>query len=148
MIDGPREGDPPGGRGFGRTVVLRHVLPDGSWHFDWLIEPPDGTSLDRLPTVRVLSHPEHTLGSFIGSRLADHRRAYLQYQGPVSGGRGEVERVGSGSCISFSWALWVCDWRGMVIEYRAEAHTGSDAAVGPSGGGEPLRITPRVIERR
>lgn len=31
-------------------------------------------------------------------RLPDHRREYLNYEGPVSGGRGSVRRVEGGLC--------------------------------------------------
>jgi hypothetical protein len=34
------------------------------------------------------------------TRLADHRLAYLDYEGPVSGGRGSVTRV---ACGEFEW---------------------------------------------
>ena len=32
------------------------------------------------------------------TRLADHRRMYLEYEGEVSGGRGEVMQVAEGRC--------------------------------------------------
>ncbi len=31
-------------------------------------------------------------------KLPDHRLAYLSYQGPVSGGRGQVTRIRAGTC--------------------------------------------------
>ena len=68
-----------------RFVVQRHGgIPDP--HYDLMIE--DGRALaawrfERLPGVR-------TNRSVTGRKLADHRRAYLTYEGPVSGGRGRV----------------------------------------------------------
>ncbi len=42
-------------------------------------------------------------------RLAPHRSAYLDYEGPVSGGRGTVTRVAAGTCVFLSatthWAF-------------------------------------------
>jgi hypothetical protein len=32
------------------------------------------------------------------TRQPDHRRMYLDYQGPISGDRGEVARIASGLC--------------------------------------------------
>jgi hypothetical protein len=31
-------------------------------------------------------------------RIGAHRKAYLEYEGPVSGGRGHVRRVAAGTC--------------------------------------------------
>ncbi|MEM8836425.1 MAG: hypothetical protein AAGD00_11490 [Planctomycetota bacterium] len=84
-----------------RWVLLRHDLDDGSRHFDWLLERPgdDAHDLDRrsLLSFRL----QGLLGSepFDAARMGDHRRAYLDYQGPVSGGRGRVSRVDEGACL-------------------------------------------------
>jgi hypothetical protein len=75
-----------------RFVVLRHELPPGSprgSHFDLMLE--DGGVLrtwacDELPSLGQ---------SVMADRLPDHRPAYLDYEGPVSG-RGEVTRVIAG----------------------------------------------------
>lgn len=75
-------------------MLLRHTLPDGTWHYDWLIDRGD---TGKLLTFRVrdrIDVPEIT--AFTCERTADHRRDYLDYQGPVSGGRGEVERLAEG----------------------------------------------------
>lgn len=92
-----------------RTVVLRHDLPDGSHHYDWLIEPADesqssGPGVDpHDPDARVLiawrlpAPPHESTGSTpIATRLPPHRRLYLDYQGPIAGDRGEVRLVASG----------------------------------------------------
>lgn len=94
-----------------RTVVLRHDLPDGSHHFDWLIEPADKVNPDPTPSPddRVLITwrctdwpPQHSRAAFHiqGNvvRLTPHRRLYLDYEGPISGGRGAVKRVAQGRC--------------------------------------------------
>lgn len=73
-----------------RCVLLRHTLPDGSAHLDWMIEVDQGP----LITFRVaLDVNPLTDRSFDADRIGQHRRDYLDYQGPVSGGRGAVLRV-------------------------------------------------------
>ena len=50
---------------------------------------------DALRTWR-LARPPDADEDVIVEPLADHRRAYLDYEGPVSGGRGEVRRWDAG----------------------------------------------------
>lgn len=74
------------------SVVLRHTLPDGSVHLDWMIERVDAAA--GLITFRMdigvnLSKP----GEMKAERIGDHRREYLTYEGAVSGGRGDVVRI-------------------------------------------------------
>lgn len=83
----------------GRTVLLLHQLPDGSSHLDWLMERPDS---DRLISFRVRDRidspsPACSVQRFKAEAMPDHRRAYLEYEGPVSGERGSVSRVAAGS---------------------------------------------------
>ncbi len=82
------------------TVLLRHVLPDGSAHFDWLIQP---TSQPETPLASFrLATRLDTLksGQWLQAlRIADHRAAYLSYEGPISGNRGTVRRIASGRVI-------------------------------------------------
>ena len=73
-------------------VVLRHTLGDGTAHLDWMIERTDPAT--ELITFRIevgvdLRKP----GIVHAERIGDHRRAYLNYEGAVSGGRGRVERI-------------------------------------------------------
>lgn len=75
-----------------RSVVLLHTLPDQSSHLDWMFEYPRES--ERLITFRCPTGTNLALaGKFQVERLADHRRAYLEYEGPVSGGRGEVRAL-------------------------------------------------------
>lgn len=79
-----------------RTVVLRHDLPDGSFHYDWLLERPDQPE-GRLLAFRLGSRPDaHPPLSLQGERSFDHRRLYLDFEGPISGGRGRVARCARG----------------------------------------------------
>jgi hypothetical protein len=89
-----------------RTVLLRHfdIPPEaglGGDHYDWMIEPWEGSP--ALITFRLhnrIDLPHLEPWTFAGERLADHRRDYLTYEGHVSGGRGTVQRVASGQCVS------------------------------------------------
>lgn len=85
-----------------KTVLLLHTLPDGSSHFDWLIDwrenqvPDLGDGL--LLTFRVAEFlPSLPLGTKLSAtRLPDHRRLYLSYEGSVSRNRGTVRRIAQG----------------------------------------------------
>jgi hypothetical protein len=80
-------------------VILRHSLPDGSWHADWLLDLPSPDPA-RVPTFRCAERPDTPTATFWALRLADHRRMYLDYEGPVSGGRGSVVRMARGVILS------------------------------------------------
>jgi len=71
-----------------RFVILTHDHP--FLHWDFMLEDGPG-----LRTWRLLQAPE--LDTPIAAEaLADHRLAYLEYEGPVSGGRGHVARWDAG----------------------------------------------------
>jgi hypothetical protein len=73
-----------------RYVVLRHEgIPDP--HYDLMLELSPGAA---LTTWRSNVWPLRALTPL--TPLADHRREYLAYEGPVSGGRGTVTRVAGG----------------------------------------------------
>ena len=85
------------GFGMGRWVLLLHELPDGSSHFDWMIQPTGGGAEAALVTFRVARRPDDpSLTDFEAERVADHRAAYLSFEGQVLGGRGTVRRVAQG----------------------------------------------------
>jgi hypothetical protein len=71
-----------------RFVVLTHDHP--FLHWDLMLEQ-DGV----LRTWR-LKEPPDAQGSVIAEALPDHRLAYLDYEGPVSGDRGTVEQWDTG----------------------------------------------------
>ena len=74
-------------------VVLHHTgVPEP--HFDLLLAlPGDG----RLPTWRLSTPPETwPTAAPAAVRIADHRRAYLTYEGPISGNRGHVRQIANG----------------------------------------------------
>lgn len=83
------------------TVLLRHTLPDGTSHYDWLLARADRVGDDEraLLTFRVADRVDLLrAGASPATRLPDHRGLYLAYEGPVSGDRGSVERVAAGRC--------------------------------------------------
>ncbi len=92
------------------TVQLRHALPDGTSHIDWMIAP-DHDGRDDLITFRAPGRIDELApgASLTVERIDDHRPAYLAFEGPVSGGRGAVRRVGEGRVTA-----WIRDpdrWR-------------------------------------
>ena len=84
------------------TVLLRHDLPDGSEHIDWMLSQ-DALGTLPLITFRLESRlDELPVGSSLsGCRIADHRPDYLAYEGPVSGGRGSVRRLARGTVLNW-----------------------------------------------
>ncbi len=86
-----------------RFAVLHHILPPGAEkasHWDLLLEQPDPTpQFDFEPglwTFEVSIPPEKWGPSTCVRKLPNHRKIYLDFQGAVSGDRGEVVRVLSG----------------------------------------------------
>jgi hypothetical protein len=72
-----------------RFVILTHDHP--YWHWDFMLEDSAGLKtwrLDADPTPGVVLQ---------ATALPVHRLQYLDYEGPVSGGRGEVHRWDSGT---------------------------------------------------
>jgi hypothetical protein len=81
-----------------RFVLLRHECPpgfDAPSHWDFMLE--DGAA---LLTWRLGTLPVAGGAPVAAERLGDHRLAYLDYEGPLSGNRGEVRRVDAGE---FRW---------------------------------------------
>ncbi|MBI1189487.1 MAG: hypothetical protein GC200_02225 [Tepidisphaera sp.] len=74
-----------------RSVLLRHTLPDGTGHFDWFLEDRPA---QVLRSFRLAIDPLASDAlAFEASPASDHRLAYLDFEGEVSGGRGHVSRV-------------------------------------------------------
>lgn len=81
-----------------QMVLLRHELPDGTWHFDWMIEAAAGRGLVTFRVGVRVDDPGTT--QFDGERIGEHRREYLNFEGPLSGGRGVVARFAMGNVES------------------------------------------------
>jgi hypothetical protein len=96
-----------------RFVVLFHRVPAGARddhcdliargdHWDLMFE-----SRDALRTWAIVAAPRVGQTS-VALSLADHRLEYLEYEGPVSGDRGDVARWDSGryELIAQTEAAW------------------------------------------
>ena len=95
-----------------RFVILEHDHP--LLHWDFMLEH-DGV----LKTWRLPAPPTDLPRTALA--IGDHRLAYLDYEGPVSGGRGTVKRWDAGavdvvgiSNESWSVRLHGGRWRGMA----------------------------------
>lgn len=75
-----------------RFVILEHDHPFPHW--DFMLEAGA-----VLRTWRLLALPE-AREAVRAEAIGDHRVAYLDYEGPVSGGRGRVKRWDTGT---FTW---------------------------------------------
>jgi hypothetical protein len=76
-----------------RFVLLHHETPPEfgrPTHYDLMLEAGES-----LWTWELLTLPQPGVEQTC-RRLADHRLAYLDYEGPVSGNRGVVRRVDAG----------------------------------------------------
>lgn len=111
MPDEPTIADPR------RFVVLRHEVGDAV-HWDLMLEHGE-----RLATWRLSRPPSRRSAELIpAERIGEHRRAYLDYEGPVSGDRGVVIRhdAGTFSLEAESPDAWDLHFRGreLVGRYR------------------------------
>ena len=77
-------------------VLIRHVLSDHThWDLMFDIGPALATwQLQEDPAGLAGDPKRQTV--IRAQRIGDHRRAYLDYEGPVSGNRGYVVRVDAG----------------------------------------------------
>jgi hypothetical protein len=99
-----------------RYVVLRHdgvPVP----HFDLMVETSSGSELATWQSSHWPIETDTPL-----TRLPDHRRMYLDYEGPVSGDRGEVHRVASGRLRldRRSDTLWRLTFRDLIAYSQLE----------------------------
>lgn len=109
-----------------RFVILRHECPPGyarPSHWDFMLEVGPA-----LKTWALLQTPDETPSdqpsgseSCRAEALADHRLEYLTYEGPVSGGRGEVARwdLGTYRLVRCSEDEWIVELQGERLQGRA-----------------------------
>jgi hypothetical protein len=76
-----------------RYVILEHDYPVRHW--DFMLEAGTVLRTWKLEAAPALGQTVRAEASF------DHRLLYLDYEGPVSGGRGSVARWDAGT---FTWA--------------------------------------------
>jgi hypothetical protein len=73
-----------------RYVILQHETASGL-HFDFMLEA------GNVLRTWSLAHAPAPGVEIDARTLADHRLAYLDYEGPISGDRGSVTRWDSGT---------------------------------------------------
>jgi hypothetical protein len=98
-----------------RFVVLCHNSPRGK-HYDFMLE------VDDVLKTWALAEPPRDGMNIDCDALADHRIEYLDYEGPISGGRGDVARWDAGgySLEARSDFRWVVQLTGNRLAGRAE----------------------------
>jgi surface antigen len=109
-----------------RYVILEHDHPH--LHWDFMIEAGG-----VLRTWR-LAEPPAPGRAVAAEPLPDHRLVYLDYEGPVSGGRGCVKRWDAGSCE------WREDGGGVIVRLSGGRVTGT-ARLAPDGGKWTLTLS-------
>jgi hypothetical protein len=115
-----------------RFVILDHDWPHRHW--DFMLEAGG-----VLRTWRLAAPPEP--GCAIAAEpLADHRLAYLEYEGPLTGDRGRVVRWDRGEFT------WLRDGDGIEVELRGERTRGI-AAIRPAGDGWHFTLTAAPASR-
>jgi hypothetical protein len=75
-----------------RFVILHHQSPTGD-HWDIMLETESALTTWSIP-------PQSPVGSSFAcsaTRLPDHRKHYLDYEGEVTGNRGTVVRINTGT---------------------------------------------------
>lgn len=123
----------------GRFAVLEHTWKDVHW--DFLLE--DGDAL-RTWAIDAAIVPGVELPA---RALPHHRRVYLEYEGPVSGGRGSVRRVAEGTFRVREWGddrvrvvLAGNQLVGEVVLERAGSAPASDSSRYPAVAAEPWKF--------
>jgi hypothetical protein len=102
-----------------RFALLRHDVKPGETHWDLVVEgAPEG----KLFTWRLAGELPAAGASVAAERSFDHRAVYLEYEGEISGGRGSVRRLASGTLEDASGepasARWefVCELGDFAVE--------------------------------
>jgi hypothetical protein len=114
------------------TALLRHTRDADDVHFDWLIAQ-DEAACEPLITLQVprAVHEMTANETVVARRIPDHRTAYLTYEGPVSGDRGQVSRVARGEATldapPASASTIAVNWSTTTARY-AVVRSGHDSA--------------------
>jgi len=115
-----------------RFVILHHVRRDDD-HFDLMIDRGETLATWQCPTQPGIGPP----APMDCRRIADHRRSYLDYEGPISGDRGSVKRQDAGWCTVEITAPddWLMTFDGTHLRGRYRLCCTSD-------GGSSWRLSP------
>ena len=131
----------------------RFVLLEHRWngvHWDLMFETAPG---GLMPTWAI-DAPVVPGRDLPARRLADHRAAYLDYEGEISGGRGTVRRVDRGVYEPLAWTddlvrvrLEGAQLVGLAVLRRAVVGTWGTRTAGARGsasGSDPASAPPSV----
>ena len=101
-----------------RFVVLRHCVSPEDVHFDLMIEAGDALATWRCPEAPDIAAAAH----MTCQKLADHRRRFLKYEGPLSQNRGDVQRHDGGYCrlLAAGEGAWRIAFRGTRLRGEYE----------------------------
>lgn len=115
-------------------VIQQHSIGEGGVHYDLMLDLGDG---GRLATWRLPQLPIGEGADMEACKLAAHRRAYLTYEGYVSGDRGEVRIAATGMYETElrETDRWILRLVGEVLSGRIELRRD------PAGGSDAWRCT-------
>jgi hypothetical protein len=84
-------------------------------HWDLMLERGD-----LLATWQLARHPRYANEPIAARRIGDHRKAYLEYEGPIARNRGHVTRVDAGSyqLLEVSDRGWTIECSGQFLRGR------------------------------
>jgi len=107
-----------------RFVLHRHSR-FGPTHWDLMLEIDDALATWRIGAETLSILPG---GEIDAARIQDHRKAYLDYSGAISGGRGRVEPHDSGqlAVTSEDIDLWTFELCGSILQGPFELRRISD----------------------
>ena len=111
-----------------RFVILQHQLPTGE-HWDIMLE-----TATALTTWSIL--PQLPLGSSFtcpATPLPAHRKHYLDYEGEISGNRGRVVRLDSGTYEPLSRETFILNGSLFNGKLTLKENTATFAAHSESG---------------
>ena len=87
-----------------RFAVLRHSnYPGKPDHYDLVFEVAHGEDTEEAALVKFETGSELGAQEIQVTFKGQIRRRYLQYQGPMTGNRGQVQRVDSGTFRLVGW---------------------------------------------
>jgi hypothetical protein len=105
----------------GRFVLLHHILSDSD-HWDLMLDCGLKLATWQISVNPIGADRPASTATLPARRIGDHRRAYLDYEGPVSGSRGEVRRVDQGFYrrVEERVDTWVVELDGAQLTGRFE----------------------------
>jgi hypothetical protein len=96
------------------AFVIHEHSGCGPTHYDLMLEDGPVLATWQIP---VCPFPIGQEGGVSATKLPDHRKRYLDYQGPISRGRGEVRLVEKGTyeVLAREEGLWRVKLSGSVM---------------------------------